>query len=94
MEFVIDYLKEHCPQAIVFDNCNDAIVGTAKIVREGDFVEVALYDKELLIEHFRNDFSSVPDDDEDTDYELQAIEWVEYNIEGAYLGKYTPVILR
>lgn len=96
MEAVLEYLKENSPEAIIYDNCNDAIVGTARIQREGEFVEVVLYDKELLIEVFTRDFSSNPEEGnpDELDYELQAIEWVEYNIEGAYLGKFTPVILR
>lgn len=94
MEAIINYLKENSPEAILFDNCNDGLVGTARVLRDGEFVEVAMYDKELLIELFRNDFSSHAEEDPEEDFELQAIEWVEYNIEGAYLGKYTPVILR
>jgi hypothetical protein len=44
------------------------------------------------VQHFKEEFSK----DEDTsidDAEEQAMEWVDYNIAGGYLGIYTPLII-
>ena len=55
-------------------------------------VELAIYSYNDLVQHFKEEFSQ----DEDTsidEAEEQAMEWVDYNIAGGYLGIYTPLII-
>ncbi len=87
-----EYLKEKSPEAILYDNCDSALIGTARLYREERWVELAIYSYEALVEHFKTEFSQ----DEDTsidEAEEQAMEWVDYNIAGGYLGIYTPLII-
>jgi hypothetical protein len=91
-EQIYEYLKEKSPEAILYDNCDSALVGTARLYREESWVEVAIYSYDDLVQHFKEEFSQ----DEDTtidDAEEQAMEWVDYNIAGGYLGIYTPLII-
>ena len=89
---IYEYLKEKSPEAILYDNCDSALIGTARLYREEQWVELAIYSYEALVEHFKTEFSQ----DEDTsidEAEEQAMEWVDYNIAGGYLGIYTPLII-
>ena len=89
---IYEYLKEKSPEAILYDNCDSALIGTARLYREEKWVELAIYSYEALVEHFKTEFSQ----DEDTsidEAEEQAMEWVDYNIAGGYLGIYTPLII-
>ena len=91
-EEIYEYLKEKSPEAILYDNCDSALIGTARLYREDKLVELAIYSYEALVEHFKEEFSK----DEDTsidEAEEQAMEWVDYNIAGGYLGIYTPLII-
>lgn len=48
-----------------------------------------VYDQDALIEHWRQEFSS---DAEDEDHaNTMAVEWFEYNVQGAYMGEHTPI---
>lgn len=50
---------------------------------------VLVYDQDALISHWREEFS-----DEETSEEeahLMAVEWFEYNVQGAYHGEHTPI---
>jgi glutathione S-transferase len=91
-EQIYEYLKEKSPEAILYDGCDSALVGTARLYREEQWVELAIYSYNDLVQHFKEEFSQ----DEDTsidDAEEQAMEWVDYNIAGGYLGIYTPLII-
>jgi hypothetical protein len=62
------------------------------LYREERWVELAIYSYNDLVQHFKEEFSQ----DEDTsidEAEEQAMEWVDYNIAGGYLGIYTPLII-
>lgn len=92
-EFIREYI-ETLEGAITYDGCDSALIGTAKIFREEQWVEVALYSYELLVEHFKNEYLSdtenpVSEDEAETD----AMEWVDYNVAGGYLGIRTPMIV-
>ena len=92
IEEIYEYLKEKSPEAILYDNCDSALIGTARLYREDKWVELAIYSYDALVEHFKEEFSR----DEDTsidEAEEQAMEWVDYNIAGGYLGIYTPLIV-
>ena len=69
---------------IKYDGYDEAIIGPAYIWRDQTQVEVLVYDaekiREILIE--RDGMSS-----ED------AREFIEFNIEGGYLGPHTPVLV-
>jgi glutathione S-transferase len=89
---IYEYLKEKSPEAILYDDCDSALIGTARLYREEQWVELAIYSYEALVQHFKEEFSK----DEDTsidEAEEQAMEWVDYNIAGGYLGIYTPLII-
>jgi hypothetical protein len=66
--------------AIVFDDCNPAIIGYGS---QHGHDPVIIYDYELLVAQFIEDGMT----------EEEAMEWVDYNIVGAWLGERTPVIL-
>ena len=80
--------------AITYDGCDSALIGTAKIYREEQFVEVAMYSYDLLVEHFKNEYLSDTENPiSEDDAEVDAMEWVDYNIAGGYLGIRTPMIV-
>jgi hypothetical protein len=68
---------------IKFDDFNEAVIGPAMIWRDNDLVDVLVYDGEKIREILmaRDGMSS-----ED------AREYIEFNMEGGYLGPNTPVI--
>ena len=93
-EHIYEYLKEKSPEAILYDNCDSALVGTARLLREEQWVEVAIYSYEALVEHFKNEFLSDTETPlSEDDAEVEAMEWVDYNVAGGYLGIYTPLII-
>lgn len=91
-EQIYEYLKEKSPEAILYDNCDSALIGTARLYRDERWVELAIYSYEALVEHFKEEFSHDEDTSQD-EAEEQAMEWVDYNIAGGYLGIYTPLII-
>jgi len=82
---------EQNSEALFLPECDSALIGTYSVEREGESVIVSCYDYYLLVNHFTQEFSV--DCEEDENPEEQALEWVDYNIVGAYVGKYTPVIV-
>ena len=94
MTEIYDYLKEKSPDAILYDNCDSALIGTARLKREDKWVEVAIYSYEALVMHFKNEYLSDQENPITEDQaEEDAMEWVDYNIAGGYLGIYTPLII-
>lgn len=91
------YLEEYSPEAILWDNCDSALIGTARIKRDGEWNTVAMYSYEHLVIYFMEDFRKSYEDREEliTDNELEslAIEYVDFNIHGAYVGPFTPLII-
>ena len=86
------YIDENCPDALIIgtgEEHDSALIGTAKIIREDEWVEVAMYSYDELIKSFTQQFRG--DDSEDP--EQDALEWVDFNVVGAYMGKYTPYIV-
>lgn len=86
------YIDENCPDALIIgagEEHDSALIGTAKIIREDEWVEVAMYSYDELIKSFTQQFRG--DDSEDP--EQDALEWVDYNVVGAYMGKYTPYVV-
>lgn len=92
-ELIKEYI-ETLDGAITYDGCDSALIGTAKIFREEQFVEVAMYSYDLLVEHFKNEYLSDTENPiSEDDAEVDAMEWVDYNIAGGYLGIRTPMIV-
>lgn len=84
------YLEANNPEALFIgqdEEHDSALIGIAYIPREDEFVHVAMYEYEELIASFAKQF----EDDEDP--EESAMEWVDFNVVGAYVGKYTPFIV-
>jgi hypothetical protein len=90
------YLIEHSPELrFIGDNTNhdSALIGIARIMREGEWVEVPMYSYDELIASFTEEFRDPESEDPEHDPEQDAIEWVDFNVMGAYYGKYTPYIV-
>ena len=91
------YLEENNPEAIFWDGCDSALLGSARIKREDEWTIVAMYSYELLVQYFMGDFraSYLSKEEPITDNELEdlAIEYVDFNIQNAYLGPNTPLII-
>jgi hypothetical protein len=78
-------------EALFSPNYDAALIGTYELERDGENVIVGCYDYYLLVDCFAKEFSV--DCEEDEDPVEQAMEWVNYNIVGAYVGKFTPMIV-
>jgi hypothetical protein len=85
-----NYLSKHNPDALFIgqgEEHDSALIGVAYIPRDNVLVHVAMYEYEELIISFAKQF----EDEENP--EESAMEWVDYNVMGAYVGKYTPFIV-
>jgi len=92
-EIIREYI-ETLDGAITYDGCDSALVGTAKVIREEQWVEIAIYSYELLVEHFKNEYLSDSENPiSEDEAEVDALEWVDFNIAGGYLGIRTPMII-
>jgi hypothetical protein len=69
---------------IKYDGYDEAIIGPASIWRNGTQISVLVYDAEKIREILMRD--DIMDAEE-------AREFIEYNIEGGYLGIKTPVLV-
>lgn len=65
---------------ITWDGCDSAIVGV--VVRCG-MPSVVCYEFDKLVEHFMSQGLT----------EEESIEWIDFNILGAYVGEETPMLL-
>ncbi len=93
-QIVKEYLDQYCEEAIIYNGCDSALVGIAKLVREDQLVEVAIYSYERLVNHFKEEYLSDEENPiSEDDAEIDAIEWVDFNIAGGYLGIRTPLII-
>jgi len=66
------------------DGLDDAIIGMANIWRSNSRFEVFVYDCEKIIKIFM---------ERDGMSEDEAIEFNEFNVEGAYVGEATPIFV-
>ena len=65
------------------DGHDNAIIGPAMIWREQGLCNVLVYDAEQVRENLMGDGMTAE----------QAREFIEFNIEGAYVGEHTPVLV-
>jgi hypothetical protein len=68
---------------IKYDNYDEAIIGTAFIWRDQQQVQVLVYDAERIRDILMRDGMDAE----------EAREFIEFNIEGGYLGVETPVLV-
>ena len=86
-----DWIADYSEEALVADGFDNAIIGMC----EFGGVLVVAYDREACIEILMEDFK----DDEDAGYGEEedlyttALEYFEYNVQGSYVGEYTPVFI-
>jgi hypothetical protein len=73
---ILDKIKENNPDAIIWDDLNDAIIGFTP-----DYV--AVYDLDKLSECLLKNNHEWSEQD--------ALEWIDYNILSAYVGENTPL---
>ena len=72
---------------LVIDGADDAIIGYTT-TNDGT---LAVYSYDQLVEVFKNQFLEHADDIDDA--HDQAVEWISYNVEGAYMGPGQPLIV-
>jgi len=75
-----EFIDEFAEGAVVFDGCDEAIVGYASRI---NFEPVVVYSYNLLVQVFIKQGMT----------EDEAIEWVDYNVVGSWVGERTPLIL-
>ena len=68
---------------IKYENYDEAIIGTAFIWRDQQQVQVLVYDAERIRDILMRDGMDAE----------EAREFIEFNIEGGYLGVQTPVLV-
>jgi hypothetical protein len=66
------------------DGYDDAIIGPAYIWRDRHVVDVLVYDAEKIRDTLVKRDGMTPE---------EAREFIEFNIEGAYMGEHTPVLV-
>lgn len=76
---ILRMLRAESPDVALWDNLDDAIVGIAE--RDGLAVAVYGYDRMVAAFVAREGWT-----------EEEAVEWVDFNIVGAYVGPGTPLI--
>jgi hypothetical protein len=72
---LIERLTEENPNAILWENLNDAIIGISDDQR-------AVYDIDKMAVCLQTNNKWTEDD---------AYEWLDYNILGVYVGEFTPI---
>lgn len=77
-----DILAEENPDALLVDDLDGAFVGVARRCGQPS---LAVYDYDKAVEIFM--------ERDDLTYE-EAVEWMEYNVVGAWLGPGTPIWLQ
>ncbi len=72
---IIERLTQNNPNAILWDNLNDAVIGISDSL-------CAVYDIDKIIECLQLNEEMNEED---------AYDWLGYNILGVYLGEFTPI---
>ena len=73
------WIAENCSESIMWAGLERAIIGT--VSRNGEHAPIVVYDRSLMLNELSKNMP----------FE-EAIEWLSYNIEGAFLGPLTPFI--
>jgi hypothetical protein len=72
---LIERLTEYNPNAILWDNLNDAVIGISDNL-------CAVYDIDKIVECLQANDEMTEED---------ALDWLGYNILGVYVGEFTPI---
>ena len=68
---------------LLFDGLEKALVGCSDVWHpDGNKVQRAVYDGNKIFQHFVDSGMT----------ENEAMEWIEFNVEGAYVGEATPIV--
>jgi hypothetical protein len=68
---------------LIFDGLEDALVGMSEVwLTTGAKVLRSVYDGNKMVEHFVKHGMT----------EEEAMEWISFNVEGAYVGESTPIV--
>jgi hypothetical protein len=78
-------------EALFIPDCDSALIGTYNLEREDENVTVSCYDYDLLVDCFAQQFGE--DCEWGEDPVEQAMEWIDYNVIGSYVGKFTPMVV-
>lgn len=81
-EVVEEYLENLNPEALYMDGFDDCIAGIGAVSND---IAVVVYDVQCIIEHLMSD--------EGMD-EMEAWEYFGFNIESAYVGENTPILMQ
>jgi hypothetical protein len=90
-----EQIAEINPEALLIDGFDEAIIGMAERINLGP---VVAYDVEKIIEILANDME-VEDDDLEDGQSIEEIkvsmayEYFYFNIQGAWMGDYTPIFI-
>jgi hypothetical protein len=90
-----ELLTESNPQALFLDGFDDAIIGVSSRINFGPVVN---YDEGKILDILAKDME--PDEDMIAEYDgdvesakqFMAREYFDYNVAGAYVGEFTPII--
>lgn len=75
-KLILADLRRNNPDAITLDGCDEALIGTKGAPA------VAVYSRKKLVEVFMGQGMTYDEADE----------WISFNIEGAFMGLFTPTI--
>lgn len=82
---VIELVQEYADEeALYIDGFEDCLIGIADVWRDNTRRTVAVYDYTLMVQSLIDDEVTAED----------AAEYIEFNISGAYVGPYQPIIVQ
>lgn len=90
---IVDHLQHDgvdVSKTVRFDGYDDAIVGLAYVHREGSFRYCLVYSYDKLIQCYLNGCPLESGDD----LLVEADEYIQFNLIGAYVGPNTPIVAR
>jgi|688.fasta_scaffold09792_3 hypothetical protein len=87
-------LWEHFPDLIFFDSpvSDEAIVGLG-LINDEEPCWAVVYDQNTVLRVMSEYFSDNGSNDEESDPELEALEWFDFNVIGGYVGASTPIFM-
>lgn len=82
---VIELVQEYADEeALYIDGFEDCLIGIADVWRDNTRRTVAVYDYTLMVQSLIDDEVTAED----------AAEYIEFNISGAFVGPYQPIIVQ
>ena len=81
-------------EMLLADGFEKAFIGVG---RQFSNLPVAIYDYDkcigILVDQFQEDESEVVNEDEDRDLYTEAVEYMEFNVTGSWVGERTPIFM-